>query len=466
MTGRETLNATGGQTPPPAGNNASSSDKSGQPPTSTPGSASDNALAAQARQQKGQGNIAGSKDTISQIKDPQKQQATNDELFGTNDKGSGQAPPTLVQDGSGGLSDPLALFFMMVFYLKEATPTFKWDDVLKTAANVSNQTFENIKPSDAFLPQRTFEDSGNAKAGTGIRGEAEAKQSAEKERLAKQKAEQDKKLQEQRNAEKERLNAKVGSGGSGKAGNAGPVVVWPIQCMPIISGGMNKSVDWPSNQVATLAEPTIALNKGSSAIEIDIEFTYAVGVYGVGDGEVTAVTGSIDPATGQPSQSSELPKPPDPNDRSWSIEEVMGMMYLATSLVYPFKSSPVVSAPADATQPPAAESRTSAQFPVIFLRHYSLFPFLTPFVVKAVKVEPDENQPLIITEPVNLNKGFKTHLSYPAVRQVVKITLSLVSAHYYLPIFGGKDEGGQIQTQTSGETYLQLSKSLLGKRIP
>lgn len=465
--GRETMNASSGESLPQAGNNAASFDSSGQPPASQPGAASDDILANQARQQKAQGNSTGARESISQIKNPAKQQETDAEVFGGDqNSGSGTAPSALASDGSGSLSDPLALFFMMVFYLKEQTPTFTWGNVLKTASDVSgNQQFQNIAPNDGFLPQRSYQDTGNAKAGTGIRGEAEAKQSAEKERLKKEEAAKRKDLQDRKDAETKAMNAKVGSGSSGRGGNAGPVVVWPIQCMPIISGGMNKTVDWPSNQVATLAEPTISINKGSSAIEIDIEFTYAVGVYGVGDGEVAARTGAINPYTGQPTESSDLPQPPD-TGKWWTIEEVMGMMYLATSLVYPFKSSAVVSSPADATTPPSKDDRNSAQFPVIFLRHYSLFPFLTPFVVKAVKIEPDENQPLVITEPVNLNKGFKTHLSYPAVRQVVKITLSLISAHYYLPIFGGKDEGGQIKIQTSGETYLQLSKSLLGKRIP
>jgi hypothetical protein len=465
--GTESFNA--GGSPPPTGSQDSAvrSDKSSSKPTSTPNAPTDQELAAQARNQAVHGNIAGARLTAASIKNDQIKAQTNASIDATvKEKGGVSPPATLTSDGSGGLNDPLALFFMMIFYLKEATPTFKWDDVLKTAAKFSNQVFEAIQPADGQLPQRNFEDSGNAKAGTGYRGALTAQQNATQEALNKEQADKNKKLQAQRDADTQKMNATIGQPSSGKGGNAGPVVVWPIQCMPIINSGFSKTVDWPSNQIATLAEPTIALNKGASGIELDIEFTYAVGVYGVGDGEITAMTGQIDPVTGQPSQDSQLPGPPDPNTKSWTIEEVMGMMYLATSLVYPFKSSPVVSAPSDVKTPPASDTRTSAQFPVVFLRHYSLFPFLTPFVVKGVKIEPDEGQPLVITEAVNLNKAFKTHLTYPAVRQIVKITLSLVSAHYYLPIFGGKDQDNQIQQQTSGETYLKLSKSLLQNRIP
>lgn len=465
------FNATSSPTPAPTGNNALQPDVStlNNSPTDNE---RDSAYAAEARQRKGTGDNAGANESISNIKDPQKKQATQDELFGSNDRNTQQPPTSLVQDGSGGLSDPLALFFMMVFYLKEATPTFNWDDVLKTASGYSNQKFGTVVPTDGRLPQRQFADSGPKAAVSSPVSQQEA-QAAGRAALAQretEKKEADKRseeLQKSRDASPRSyaVVAKEQQSG-GKKGSSGPVVVWPIQCMPVIAGGLNKTVDWPNQQVPTLAEPTIALNRGASPIEIDVEFTYAVGVYGIGDGEITAMTGETDPETGQPATSSGLPQPPDQQGKWWTVEEIMGMMYLATTLVYPFESSRVVSSPQDKKTPPNDDARTSAQFPVVFLRHYSLFPFLTPFVVKGVKIEPDENQPLIITEPTNLNKSFKTHLTYPAVRQVVKITLSLVSAHYYLPIFGGKDEGDQIKEQTSGKTYLALAKSLLDKRIP
>lgn len=463
---KQTLNAVSSPTLPATSTGAIRSDPNTGRPSSSPGAPDDNVLAAKAKDQAAHGNHSGASQTAASIKDTQKRIETQHAIGSGTDGGTNvDTPVSLVQDGSGGLSDPLALFFMMVFYLKEATPTFKWDDVLKTAAAFSNQDFSAIVPNAALLPQRTYQDSGTAKAGTGIKGSVSANSNAIRESLAKKNNAIANDTQHQRDAVKTPLNATMGSASSGSAGNSAPVVVWPIQCMPIISGGLNKTVDWPNNQVATLAEPTIALNKGGSAIEIDIEFTYAVGVYGVGDAEITAMTANVDPNTGTPTDPTAPANPPDKEGKWWTIEEVMGMMYLATSLVYPFKSSPVVSSPSDTTTPPVTDKRTSAQFPVIFLRHYSLFPFLTPFVVKGVKIEPDENQPLVITEAKNLNKQFKTHLTYPAVRQVVKITLSLVSAHYYLPIFGGKDAGNQIQNQTSGETYLELSKSLLQDRI-
>jgi hypothetical protein len=83
-------------------------------------------------------------------------------------------------------------------------------------------------------------------------------------------------------------------------------------------------------------------------------------------------------------------------------------------------------------------------------------------VVKQVKIEPDENQPMLITEPLKL-ANVETHLRFPAVRQVVKITVSLMSAHYYVTMFKESD-GTEIQKQTSGKTFLALAKGLLDKK--
>ncbi len=219
--------------------------------------------------------------------------------------------------------------------------------------------------------------------------------------------------------------------------------------MPIIPGGLNKSVEWQNTAHPTQAEPAIAKAGAGSSIDIDMEFTYAVGLPGIGDAINSGSTQSGQTAL--------------PSDQAfWTAEQVMGMMYLATSLVYPFTSSTPLGSEADVQKD--GNDMKGAQYPVIFLRHYSLFPFLTPFVVKSVKIEPDEGQPLVITNRKALDQ-VDTHLTYPAVRQVVKITLSLISAHYYIPVFGGKDTSDQLKQQTSGKTYLGLANVLLQGRV-
>lgn len=400
-------------------------------------------------------NFTGANQDVSNIHDPSTRIIMHNQVAAAG--GAEYPPETLFDDGSTTISDPLALFFMMVFYLDQAKSTFNWNDVLQTAnanTNNSNDQFGNIKVEEGFLPQKRFSDSGPAQPAAITSSQGDKNPDTARKLDA---------TQTNVGAQKD-ANAAPTAVSQSAGGKGGKVVVWPVQNMPIISGGLNKTVDWPSKSVATLAEPTLSINNGASPIEIDIEFTYAVGSFGLGDGENTGYTDSDGKAVnGQPAGDS---SPPLQSQQTgwWTVEEVMGAMYLATSLVYPFKSSPVVAT--DPNKNPDPDNRTAAQFPVIFLRHYSLFPFLTPFVVKGVKIEPDEEQPLIVTEALNLNKSMKSHLTFPAVRQVVKITLSMISAHYYLPVFGGKDQDGQIQTQTSGETYLALAKSLMGKRIP
>lgn len=401
-------------------------------------------------------NFSAANQNVADIHDPQTRIEMHNQLAAA---GGAESPPaSLFKDGSGGLSDPLALFFMMVFYLDKASPTFNWNDVLKTASENSNTQFGTIKVEDAFLPQRRFSDSGPGQPAAITSSQGNTNPDTARELNATQTN-----VGNTKDANPTPTAVRQGQGGQGKEGG-GNVIVWPTQTMPIITGGMNKSVDWPSQSVATLAEPTLSINKGASPIEIDVEFVYAVGTFGIGDGEISGYSTVGDVASGGEPSSDSAPPLTNRQKGWWTVEEVMGAMYLATSLVYPFKSSPVVAA--DPNKNTDADKRTAAQFPVVFMRHYSLFPFLTPFVVKAVKIEPDEEQPLIVTEPLNLNKSMKSHLTFPAVRQVVKITLSLISAHYYLPVFGGKDQDGQIQIQTSGETYLALAKSLMGKRIP
>ncbi len=414
---------------------------------------SDSVNVADAKTNISNSNFPAANQNVANIHDPQTRIDMHNQLAAA---GGAESPPaSLFKDGSGSLSDPLALFFMMVFYLDKASPTFNWNDVLKTATDQGgkNVQFGTIKVEDAFLPQRRFSDSQvQPVAVTSSQGNTNPDTARELNSTQTNVA-------AQKDANPIPTAVNQGQGANNKAGN---VVVWPTQTMPVISGGMNKSVEWPSKSIATFAEPTLAINNGASPIEIDIEFVYAVGTFGIGDGEISGYSsvGDID-SGGEPASDS---APPLTNRQTgwWTVEEVMGAMYLATSLVYPFKSNPVVSSGVKDKE----SANTAAQFPVLFMRHYSLFPFLTPFVVKAVKIEPDEEQPLIVTEPLNLNKGMKSHLTFPAVRQVVKITLSMISAHYYLPIFAGKDEQNQIQIQTSGETYLALAKSLMGDRLP
>jgi hypothetical protein len=236
------------------------------------------------------------------------------------------------------------------------------------------------------------------------------------------------------------------------ANGTSTVAVWPIQNMPRASG-LTKAVNWGSGTaeaITTFAEPQISLQGAGESIDLELEFVYAVGIPGVGDGESTAASAnSTDAGSTDPSAAD------SDGVKIWSVEDVMGMMYLATSLVYPWQSTPSYPSDRAATE--------TAQFPVVFLRHQSLFPFLTPFVVKQVKIEPDEDQPLIVTEPQRLGQ-FDNHLTFPAVRQIVKITLTLQSAHYLLSVFK-RDDGGQIQIQTSGKTYLAAAGALLGGRL-
>jgi hypothetical protein len=134
------------------------------------------------------------------------------------------------------------------------------------------------------------------------------------------------------------------------------------------------------------------------------------------------------------------------------------MAYLAMSLVLPYQSSKKSSNMDD------KEKNGAPFFPVLFLRHCSLFPYLTPFVVKGVKIEPDEQQPLIITEKQAINQT-DMQLDYASVRQTMKITLSLQSAHYYLTAFQGDESGTDIQKLTSGFTYLSNAKALLRGKV-
>ena len=184
---KEMMNSAGGFSPAPPVDSAVRTDRSGSQPTSTPGSQADSVYVNDSRTKLAKGDVKGSQAAANNIKNPATRAQVNNEISSSNvAKNAASPPPALQLDGSGGLSDPLALFFMMVFYLKEATPTFNWQDVLNTAKDLSNQKFENVTPDDAFLPQRTFQDSGTATAGTGAKGQVEAQQRANEEALKKQ----------------------------------------------------------------------------------------------------------------------------------------------------------------------------------------------------------------------------------------------------------------------------------------
>ncbi len=120
------------------------------------------------------------------------------ELFGA--AGSQDAPAGLFAEGDGGVTDPLALFFMMVFYLDEFTPNFSWGDVLKTASGRSPQDFGYIKVDDSFLPQRVVSQAPTDPVGA-VRGQVSS--AIDADRAA---------VQEQRDADKSGVPAKTSGG--------------------------------------------------------------------------------------------------------------------------------------------------------------------------------------------------------------------------------------------------------------
>jgi len=403
-----------------------------QPTNSAADAANDNQYSNDARERFRNGDQSGARNSVNNIKDPALRLKMLRILW---DEKADQSPPaSLLRDGSGGLSDPLSLFFMMIYYMNKQVKQIDWSDILKTAAKNSNQKFSNLEVTTAFLPQSTPQSTDPLQTSrNGIQTQLNNSQRTNSEA--------------QRDAERRNSPTTNPESSSDTF-----VQVWPIQNMPIIGGGISKSVGWDAGKInaTTFAEPIISVNSGAEHIECDVEFTYAVGVAGLKDCQsATSSNGGFD-------QSAE---------NVWTAEEVMGIMYLATSLVYPFESASIIGSKvqsADAVKSQSDGKDKSPQFPVVFMRHYSLFPFLTPFVVKSVKIEPDEQQPLIITEPTRLSNK-ETHLTFPAVRQVVKITISLISAHYYVTMFT-EANGNEIQKQTSGKTYHAVAQTLLGRK--
>ena len=317
------------------------------------------------------------------------------------------------EDGTVGVKDPNGLFFMLIFYLTERAPQFNWSDILKSASTAAGSDFQRLSsgdggdslfplPTSQVVEQMQVESQQNkqeAKQNTAQGGE---KSFAQRVREALDKSEKKvadrQKESEQKHSEREqegiRRAEKVEQDKMAS-------VVWPFQNMPVIESGWSKSVEWGNGetQAITFAEPIRTNDGGASAIELDVQFVYAVGVPGMG------------------------PQGHFP----WTVEEIMGIIYLATSLVYPYRSVLFRSNNQEAIE---KQKKAQAQFPVLFLRHYSLFPFLTPFVVSQVQIQPDESQPLIITEPQRLN-GVPSHLTIPAVRQKVTITLSKESVDFF-----------------------------------
>lgn len=391
----------------------------------------------EARNQFNNGDEAGARKSVSEIKDPTLRLKMLRILW---DERADQSPPaSLLKDGSGGLSDPLSLFFMMIYYLSSQSKQIDWSSVRYQASKNSNQNFSSLDVPEFFLSQSTPADPKD------IAAQLSAKT---KENKKLQTGDEERRQQQLREAKKPASPTKTADDFGDEK-----IQIWPIQNMPIIEGGMSKTVGWDAAKVnaTTFAEPIISVNSGAEHIECDIEFTYAVGVAGVKEAQAgTKENGGFD----------------QKKEDVWTVEQVMGMMYLATSLVYPFESAPIIGSKTQSASDIKNQNdgkEKSPQFPVVFMRHYSLFPFLTPFVVKSVKITPDENQPLIITEPLNLKGSTLSHLTFPAVRQVVKINISLISAHYYVSMFT-ETNSNDIQKQTSGKTYHALAKKLLDKK--
>lgn len=407
-----------------------------QSPYTSADAANDRQNENEARNHFNNGDEAKARESVGKIKDPTLRMKILRILW--NERADQSPPTSLLRDGSGGLSDPLALFFMMIYYLSSQSKQIDWSSVLYQASKNSNQNFSNLQVSESFLPQAKSTDPTSL---------PEQLASSTKNYKSQQTSSTKELEQQQRDSQK-RLSPTKTADDFGEEN----VQIWPIQNMPIIEGGISKSVGWDATKVnaTTFAEPIISVNSGAEHIECDVEFTYAVGIAGLKESQSGTKDGGFD----------------QKNEDVWTVEQVMGIMYLATSLVYPFESAPIVGSKTQSASDIKNQSdgkEKSPQFPVVFMRHYSLFPFLTPFVVKSVKIIPDENQPLIITEPLNLKGSTLSHLTFPAVRQVVKITISLISAHYYVTMFT-ESNSNDLQKQTSGKTYHSLGKKLLGKK--
>lgn len=401
----------------------------------------DQTLAQQAKAQAAAGNPQGAQASINQIQNPALRLSLTQVLI-TGADGSAVPPDNNVADGIVGIQDPLKVFFMLVFYLNSTAPSIVWDNIIKAATQATEQANNNnlFTKLATLNPASLDAVSIGTSVGNGVTGSmGTADQQAAAQANASQLA-----AQQQRAALNTTPTAVTNPGSSSGIAST---KLWPIQSVPVIAGGMSKTVNFDtSTSASTFAEPIIAINEGATPIELSIEFEYLVGL------------GSLDAMTNQNGAQS----------NPWGVAEVMAMIYLALSLVYPYQSTNILGAPTGGKNvtPDTEAQKEGAQFPVIFLRHYSLMPFLSPFICKAVHIEPDEGQPLLFGSPNAPGFSGITDLSLPAVRQRVKITLDLVSAHYYLAVFNGDDASlsKQMQYQTSGQTYLTIANALLQNR--
>lgn len=446
-------------------------------------------------------------DEAAQISDPNRRDAA----FAAVAASQGDRPSASLGSNAefGAVTGMDSLFFMMVYYLTSFNVEFKWSDVLNNARN-KGLVVRDLLPPTQTNPQLAGE--GGAADSSGTKTPAQAKADNIGNRAGQKTDAIDAQARQDANLPPE---------------PAGDVfqIVWPVQNLPRMDGGLSKSVGFKDGEgVVGFAEKMLVMNEGGENIELDVTFEYAVGVgsvqglndnpsqfeqnlavaqlqkpseergrpdrgdttapeaapvatFNTGPGEASGEDAAApindapasfpSEATGHEAPESEIEATPGPrgdtaNASPWTVEEIMGMIYLATSLVYPFEGTDIVSSDRGGEGRDAATEGKN-QFPVLFLRHYSLFPYLTPFVCTAVKIEPDEEQPIIVTKPINLTNT-DSHLTIPAVRQVVRITLSLKSAHYYAPFFGN-DDTGQLRSQTSARTYLNLSRQLAGERL-
>lgn len=423
----ETFNSSGDRVVRTTDSQGITRNGAGDPVSQQQANAADRSNATAARNAKQSGNMQEAASYVDKIVDPNLRIKLFSEIFGA--KGNQTPPASLFKQDSGGISNPSSLFFLMVFYLDKQNPNFNWSDVLNAAKLRSNSAFITSTPNNSFLPTESTSD--------------QKPVLTTEEQIAQVSSEIRENVKRNEEGVKNQMPKPTNSAGASDGG-VSKVVVWPIQNMPLINGGVTKSVNWDKAKVqaTTFAEPTLAINGGASHVDIDIEFVYAVGLPGLGENIPAGDTVGMG------------------KEDFWTAEEVLGMAYLAMSLVLPYQSASLIGNEGKA----GSGKQGAPYFPVLFLRHCSLFPYLTPFVVKQIKIEPDEGQPLIVTEKNMINRTDMS-LDYASVRQTLKITLSLQSAHYYLTVFQGNETGAEIKKLTSGQTYLNNAKALLQGRV-
>lgn len=337
------------------------------------------------------------------------------------------------QENGVGIRNPQKLFFMMVFYLVEFAPNIEWDDILSVARDQSGlDEFRPLTRTPVPAPVLT-EEQANVLARRlqqlrqGVQDQVASIQQSTKEKVA------EINLQERRDGEDQSEQAEPPTRQEQQK------IVWPWQNLPVIES-INKTVEWPTDlQVTTFPEPILKFNQGGGPLEVDARFTYYVGIGGLED---TFDEAGVD-------------------RNPWTVEEVMAMAYLSTSLIYPFVA-PGRGIDREQDEDVLRSQNSQSQYPIIFMRHWQYFPFLTPFVVRGVTIAADDENPMIINNPVNLGE-VDAHVSIPACRQKLDITLNLISAHYYLAAFDESTQE-QMREQTSGKTYLDMSRILLKGR--